>query len=272
MQRLQELYNEVARREARLAELGAKKLTRGLAEAHTDLRPIVALFSECHELFGHPELGALAGELAIKTAKRARKTGIVLGFDTQSSRKAAIPPALVELVSVNACFYVKSWRSNDGFLGDGSFASGVRATELRPQRDRGRSVTTGMSDAQFDLLKWFYVEVDDDTGYDAATDVIARAMAQLDPATPARDTAAPLVIEVRDLLADISAVIGTEKTRLADIPALLKRHAPRYPAYQSMTGQDIRVRLEDAGVRWTNTGNVPRLDPADLRQVLDGLE
>ena len=75
---------------------------------------------ECHELFGHAEYGELAAELATKTIKRARKTGITLLFDTQSSRKEAIPPKLVELVSVNACFYVKTWRANDGFLGDGS--------------------------------------------------------------------------------------------------------------------------------------------------------
>ncbi len=153
--RLHELYAEVARREGRLAELGAKKLTRGLAQQHPDLRPVVALFSECHEMFGHPGHGAVAAELAVKTAKRARKTGIALGFDTQSSRAAAIPPALVELVSVNICFYVKTWRSNDGFLGDGSFAAGIRATELRPGRDRGTSLVTGVSDAQFELLKWY---------------------------------------------------------------------------------------------------------------------
>ena len=87
----------------------------------------------------------MAAELATKTAKRARKTAITLLFDTQSSRKEAIPPKLVELVSVNACFYVKTWRSNDGFLGDGSFAAGIRATELRPGRDRGTSAHHGRS-------------------------------------------------------------------------------------------------------------------------------
>jgi S-DNA-T family DNA segregation ATPase FtsK/SpoIIIE len=51
---LEELYAEVGRREGRLAELGAKKVTRTLAEKHPDLRPKVALFSECHELFGPP--------------------------------------------------------------------------------------------------------------------------------------------------------------------------------------------------------------------------
>ena len=43
--RLHELYAEVGRREARLADLGAKKVTRQLAKAHRDMRPIVALFS-----------------------------------------------------------------------------------------------------------------------------------------------------------------------------------------------------------------------------------
>jgi hypothetical protein len=32
----------------------------------------------------------------------------------------------------------------------------------------------------------------------------------------------------------------------------------------------LRDLLDDAGVRTTNVGNVPRLDPADLRRVLAG--
>lgn len=271
VKRLGELYAEVARREGRLAELGAKKLTRQIAEQHPDLRPIVALFSECHELFGHPEFGELAGELAVKTAKRARKTGVVLGFDTQSSRKAAIPPALVELVSVNVCFYTKTWRSNDGFLGDGSFAAGIRATELRPGRDRGTSLITGVSEAQFELLRWYFVEVDDDTGYDAAAEVIARAMANLAPGTRiAASVADPNNFEPRDLLEDLDRVLGYERVRLADLPALLRDLAPDWVPYRSMTGVRLRELLDDAGVTVTNTGNVPQLWPKDLRSVLAG--
>ena len=99
---------------------------------HKDLRPKLALFSECHEMFGHPEFGELAADLAAKTLRRARKTAIWLGFDTQSSRKDAIPPKVVELVSINGCFYVKSWRSNDGFLGDGSFPPGSAPPSCGP--------------------------------------------------------------------------------------------------------------------------------------------
>ncbi len=266
--RLHELYAEVGRREARLAELGAKKVTRQLAQDHRDMRPIVALFSECHELFGHPEYGAVAADLATKTAKRARKTAISLLFDTQSSRKEAIPPKLVELVSVNACFYVKTWRSNDGFLGDGSFAAGIRATELRPGRDRGTSLITGVSDAQFELLRWFFVEVDDDTGFDAAAEVIARAMAAIAPGTPTAGTGPAPAIEARDLLDDLDAVLGSDRVRLADLPALLRDLAPTWGPYRTLTGVQLRDQLDSAGVKTGRTGNVWRLDPADVRRVL----
>jgi S-DNA-T family DNA segregation ATPase FtsK/SpoIIIE len=61
---LRELYSMVSDREGRLADLGAKKVTRALAEKHPVLRPVVALFSECHELFGHPGFGQEAADLA----------------------------------------------------------------------------------------------------------------------------------------------------------------------------------------------------------------
>ena len=142
--RLHELYAEVGRREGRLADLGAKKVTRQLAQGSrgpaADRRAVLASATSCSVT---PSTARWPPSWPTKTIKRARKTGITLLFDTQSSRKEAIPPKLVELVSVNACFYVKTWRSNDGFLGDGSFAAGIRATELRPGRDRGTSAGHG---------------------------------------------------------------------------------------------------------------------------------
>jgi S-DNA-T family DNA segregation ATPase FtsK/SpoIIIE len=268
VQRLHELYAEVGRREGRLADLGAKKVTRQLAKAHRDMRPIVALFSECHELFGHDEHGDLAAELATKTIKRARKTGITLLFDTQSSRKEAIPPKLVELVSVNACFCVKTWRSNDGFLGDGSFAAGIRATELRPGRDRGTSVITGVSDAQFELLRWYFVEVDDDTGYDAAADVIARGVASVAPGTSVEASAPVAAIESRDLLADLDQVLGDDRVKVRDAAGLLRKLAPAWSRYQRMTAAQLRKDLTAEGVRVVNSSGTPWIDPAGLRRVL----
>lgn len=272
--RLHELYAEVDRREGRLAGLGAKKLTRGLAQAHPDMRPVVALFSECHELFGHKEYGEIAAELATKTIKRARKTGITLGFDTQSSRKEAIPPKLVELVSVNVCFYVKTWRSNDGFLGDGSFAAGIRATELRPGRDRGTALVTGVSDAQFELLKWYFVEVNDDTGFDAAADVIARAVAQVAPGTPVQGGRPRPAIGARDLLEDLDEVFRAAwapgRAKLRDLAGLLRGLAPAWPPYAKMTAAQLRKELAGLGVRVVNSSGTPYLDPAEVRRVIAG--
>ncbi len=266
MATLHELYAEVGRREQILADLGAKKVTRQLAERHPELRPKMALFSECHELFGDSDSGEEATDLAVKTIRRARKTAVWMGFDTQDARKDAIPPKLVGLVSVNCCFAVKSWRANDGFLGDGSFAAGIRATELRSGRDVGRSLITGVSDAQFEIMKWYYVEVDDDTGFDAAAGVIARAVAQ---AAPGVTAAAPVAaIEARDLLADLGQVLGDERVNLADLPALLRDLAPTWGPYRTLNGRGLRDLLKDEGVRVTFTGGTLRLDPPDLRSVL----
>jgi S-DNA-T family DNA segregation ATPase FtsK/SpoIIIE len=265
---LAELYDEVGRREARLAELGAKKVTRQLAQQYRDLRPKLALFSECHELFGDKEHGELAADLAVKTMRRARKTAIWLGFDTQDARKDAIPPRIVSLVSVNACFYVKTWRANDGFLGDGSFAAGIRATELRPGRDRGTSLVTGVSESQFELLRWYFVEVDDDTGFDAAAEAIARAVAQVAPGTPVEGGRPVPAIEARDLLADLDGVLGLERVKLRDIVGLLRAAAPGWARYQKMTAAQLRKELAGLGVRVVTPGNVPQLDPADLRRAI----
>lgn len=268
---LQELYDEVGRREARLAALGAKKVTRSLAEQHADLRPRVVLFSECHELFGHVEHGREAADLAVQTLRRARKTAITLVFDTQSSRADAIPPKIVELVQINSCFAVKTWRVNDGFLGDGSFQAGIRATELRPGKDVGTSVFTGATPERFEIVKWFYLDVDDDAGYDAAAEIIARAMTGLkSPSAEAAENSRDTAEEAdRDLLSDLDAVLGPDPIPSADAPALLRELAPHWEPYRRLTGTRLRDRLvRQYGIKVPSTGNRFPLDPATVRRHL----
>jgi len=276
---LRALYAEVGRREARLAQLGAKKVTRALAEKHPDLRPLIALFSECHELFGHPDHGREAADLAVQTMRRARKTAITLAFDTQSSRADAIPPKIVELVKLNACFAVKSWRSNDGFLGDGSFQAGIRATELRMGKDVGTSILTGATAERFEIVKWFYIEADDDTGFDAAADIIARAMAGLHPALtgppPDAGRGEPPRVVGRDLLDDLATVLdadrpgGAQKVPAADLPARLRELAPDWPPYRSITGVEIRRYLAaEHGVMVPTSKRRYPVNPADIRDAV----
>jgi S-DNA-T family DNA segregation ATPase FtsK/SpoIIIE len=234
-----------------------------------ELRPLVALFSECHELFGHEEFGKEAADLAVQTMRRGRKTAITLAFDTQSSRADAIPPKIVELVKINACFAVKSWRSNDGFLGDGSFQAGIRATELRAGKDVGTSLLTGATEERFEILKWFYVEADDDTGYDAAAEVIERAVTYLDAYTPRAEIKAEGTGDEekpRDLLDDLSTVLGSKRVPTADVPARLRDLAPDYAPYRGLNGVRLREVLErEYGIKVPSTGNRYPVDPITVR-------
>lgn len=74
----------------------------------------------------------------------------------------------------------------------------------------------------------------------------------------------------RDLLADLDAVLGAERVRLSAIPPLLRKHDPRWPPYQKLTGRELRGMLARRGVRTVNPKNVPQLDPVDLRKVYRG--
>ena len=75
-------------------------------------------------------------------------------------------------------------------------------------------------------------------------------------------------IEARDLLDDLAAVLGTDRVRLADVPALLRDLAPTWGPYRTLTGVQLRDQLDDAGVRTDHAATCSRLDPADLRRVL----
>lgn len=243
VEHLQWLYDEVGRREGRLSELGAKKLTRAIAEKQRDMRPMIVGFSECHELFSNGEHGKLAAELAIAVVKRGRKTGVTLVLDTQSSRADAIPSQLVENVGFNGCFAVKTWRSNDGFLGDGSFAAGIRATELRFNVDRGTMVATGASDELFDIVRTYFMKVDDDAGWDQATEIIERAMTLHRPAAPAERAAAEIEAPI-DHLADVAAVLrGEGRVRTQVVLGRLAEHNPA--EYERWTPADLRGLLDE---------------------------
>ena len=266
---LRELFEEVERRENRLAELGAKKLTRALAEQHPDMRPIVAMFSECHELFGDKDCGEEAAELAIRVVKRGRKTGVITGYDTQSSRTDAIPSQLVENVGINGCFAVKTWRSNDGFLGDGSFAAGIRATELRFNVDRGTMVATGVSDELFEIVRTFFIEVNDDTGWDAAADIIDRAMAQLARGTAVSGDRPVAQLEaVRDLLDDLDEVLDADPVPAGEVIGALRTLAPTWRPYKDLTVPKLVAALTEYGIKVPATKNKYPVDPVTVRQVM----
>ena len=121
-----------------------------------------------------------------------------------------------------------------------------------------------------------YIEADDDTGFDAAADIIARALANVHPAVagPAAAGQGEPAPVVRDLLDDIAAVLdvdrrGAEKVPAADIPARLRSLAPDWAPYRSINGLEIRRYLDaEHGVKVATTGRRYPVDPGVIRDAI----
>jgi hypothetical protein len=71
------------------------------------------------------------------------------------------------------------------------------------------------------------------------------------PDTLTSATVSVPAIEARDLLDDLAAVLGTDRVRLANVPALLRDLAPTWGPYRALTGVQLRDLLDDAGIRTT---------------------
>jgi hypothetical protein len=72
----------------------------------------------------------------------------------------------------------------------------------------------------------------------------------------------------RDLLADLDRILGDERVRLSALPHLLRQLAPWHLAYEELNGAKLGYELKRRDIRITKSGNVPRLDPADLRRAI----
>ncbi len=58
-------------------------------------------------------------------------------------------------------------------------------------------------------MRTYFIEVNDDTGWDAAADIVDRALTQVGAATPiGGDRPAPQIATSRELLADLDEVLG----------------------------------------------------------------
>lgn len=73
-------------------------------------------------------------------------------------------------------------------------------------------------------------------------------------------------VNIDKLLEDLAAAIGSERVRLSVLPELLRRVDPLYLPYRNLRGSHLAEMLRRRGIRITNTGNVRRLDPGDLRR------
>lgn len=218
------------------------KVSRKLADRPgLGLHPLILAIDECHELFMHSKYGKEAAELAVRLIKRGRKYGVILVLATQSPTKDSIPREVTRNVSAGVAFAVADHVANDGLLGSGKYKMGVRATDLRMRTDRGTSVAVGVTDATFELVRWFFVPFGD--GQDAVTPVIARAVAAW--RRPAAVEVEQQAVEAApDHLADVGTVLrGEPRVRTQVVLQRLAEHDP--VTYESWTFADLRSLLDE---------------------------
>ncbi|MEV8613127.1 FtsK/SpoIIIE domain-containing protein [Amycolatopsis sp. NPDC051373] len=250
-QALADLLTEMERRGKTLGEQPGRppKVSRKLADKRAlGLHPLVCGIDECHELFQHPRFGKKAAELAVRLIKRGRKYGIVLLLATQSPTKDSIPREITRNVSCGVAFSVADQVANDGLLGSGKYAAGIRATELRINTDRGTCVAVGITDETFELVRTFYVPFEDEV--DDVTPVIARAVAVIEEiGRVVESSARPEIVAVpmADHLADVDMVMnGERRVRTQVILARLARHDPG--EYEGWTFRRFTAALGKYGI------------------------
>ena len=264
---LEELKDELQARGQLLVDYEQPEVTRQLANAGVGLHPVFWLLEEAHVAIQHRKFGKDISLLLCENVKLDRKRGVHMMLSTQAPTKDSMPRDVTRNCSNGIAFAVGDHVANDALLGQGAYAGGHRATELIPGTDRGTALCKGFNGQRSEVVQVHFLSVA--RGDDQVSPLIVRslaAMAKHGRGLPGGES--PRAIEARDLLADLDEVLGADRVRLADVPSMLRRLAPAWGLYRSLTGEQLKSLLADRGVRWTNSGNVPRLDPAEVRRVL----
>jgi S-DNA-T family DNA segregation ATPase FtsK/SpoIIIE len=180
-----------------------------------------------------------------------------------------MPRDVTRNCSNGIAFAVGDHVANDALLGQGAYAAGHRATELIPGTDKGTAVVKGFTGERSEIVQVYFLDVSRTN--DQVTPIITRALAAIEAAgrgLPGAEVAAPAIEANRNLLEDIDAVMGDEPIRVADLPALLAQHAPRWAPYKSLTGKALRDQLAELGVKVPSTKNTYPVDPVTVRDAL----
>jgi S-DNA-T family DNA segregation ATPase FtsK/SpoIIIE len=267
---LQELHAEVQRRGQLLIDHEQPQVNRDLANRSIGLHPLFCLLEEAHVAIQHKTYGAEISQLLVDIVRLGRKRGIHLIVSTQAPTKDSMPRDVTRNCSNGIAFAVGDHVANDALLGQGAYRAGHRATELIPGTDIGTAVVKGFSGQRSEIAQVYFLSVSKDN--DQVTPLIERAMdaiAQRGRGVPGGRPARREIPTSRDLLEDLDAVLGAEPVPVADVPALLARHAPDWTPYRGLTGKALREVLSSQhGIKVPSTGNRFPLDPVTIRDAL----
>jgi DNA segregation ATPase FtsK/SpoIIIE, S-DNA-T family len=268
LEHLRELHAEVQARGELLIKYETPAVTRELASKGVGLHPLFCLLEEAHVAIQHPVYGKEISKLLVDIVRLGRKRGIHLIVSTQAPTKDSMPRDVTRNCSNGIAYAVGDHVANDALLGQGAYAGGHRATELIPGTDKGTAVVKGFTGERSDIVQVYFLDIAREN--DQVTPIIERAMAAISElgTLPGGPAPARPIETTRDLLEDLDAVLGVDPVPAADVPALLKRHAPGWTLYQRMTGKQLREELAALGVKVASTGNRWPVDPVTVRESL----
>jgi S-DNA-T family DNA segregation ATPase FtsK/SpoIIIE len=267
MDALRALRADVTEKGKILSDLGGEetKLTRELAENIPRMRPKVTVFDECQELFRHEKYGEEAKQLAIKVMMKARKCGETMIWVTPAPSADSLPRDLAKTVSHRVCFAIGDHQGNDAILGTGAHKQGITATTLVAGEDIGTAMASGFA-ARPGLLRTHHIRKE--KGVDEITPIVQRGLALRAEAQITSTQRIEITArQDRDLLDDLAAVLDQKPVKSADVPPLLRDLAPGWQPYQSLTGTEVRARLQhEYGITVPSTKNLYPIDPVTIRQ------
>ncbi|MGO9079099.1 MAG: DNA translocase FtsK [Streptosporangiaceae bacterium] len=259
-QSLHLLREELERRSAQFKKIPKErrpdgKITRELAAQRSlGLRPIVAVFDECQNIFMHPEFGKQAEADAAYTIRLARAYGIILVLSTQRPDRESLPTSISGNVTARFCLRVPGHVENDIILGTSAHKNGYRSTVFRAKTDAGLGWLKGDGDPQ--ILRTYYLDLIA-TGKVAARARVMREQAGVlsGYALGEDEDAAP-----RRLAADVLAVFGSDEKLWCS--TIAERLAARMPeVYADITQEAVSSQLRNLGVDVKNVrerGSEPR--------------
>jgi S-DNA-T family DNA segregation ATPase FtsK/SpoIIIE len=248
------LYAEGQKRSKRiehyfnLGKAPENKVTPELAALPgSGLHPLVVFVDEIQELFLFGKVGKAAGEVAEKCIKVFRALGIMLLLGTQIPDKDSLPTGITRNINTRFCLSVADQVANDMILGTSAYKLGYRATVFEPVTEAGWGILAGMGKPG--ARRSFYVN------NDAATKVMARAIAARAAAGVLPDASAARELPAFDVLADVAAVWPAGEDAAWNETLLERLKHLRPDVYGRWEPAQLTAALATFGI---NTGQIGR--------------
>ncbi|GGR43246.1 cell division protein FtsK [Streptomyces netropsis] len=246
------LRKEVMRRAGALKKLPRdlcpdKRITRQIADKRSlKLWPLVAVFDECQNVFGHSEYGKQAGEDAEFIIKLGRALGVILILATQRPDKDSLPTGVSGNVSIRFCLHVAGQTENDMVLGTSSYKNGLRATIFRPEIDAGNGYLKGATPTPV-VVRTAYLDGPATERIAQRARALRKAMGTLSGQAigeEAEMASGPSY----DLLADILAVVPESEERVWNERIAARLAEIRPDVYGGWQGENVTSALKPHGV------------------------